>query len=98
MKNDEKIKNSFLEKVSERLRKAPEGLRRARESLSTVFHAWNPTLEISKKFTEECFAQYVDGAPSTAPSELFRVEKWTGRRKTRSRPFNDLSLCEALFS
>ena len=57
-----------LEKVSGRLGKAPGGLRRAPEGLWTIFGAWNATLENMKKFTEECFAQYVDGAPSTAPS------------------------------
>ena len=71
MKNDEKIENfMFLEKASESLRKAPGGLRGPPEGFSRIFGAWNATLEKSKKFTEECFAQHVDGAPSTAPSSV----------------------------
>ena len=99
MKNDEKLKNFiFLEKVSESLREAPGGLRRPPEGLSTIFRAWNPMHEKIDKVFKECFAQHVDGAPSTAPSgakhsfrQLFRLEKSTGRRKIRSRPFNDSS-------
>ena len=63
----------FLEKASGRLGEAPGGLRRAPEGLSDIFRAWNPTLAISNKFTEECFAQRVDGAPSTAPSRETRI-------------------------
>ena len=60
----------FVEKVSERLGKGPGGLRRAPGGLETIFGAGNATLENMKKFTEECFAQHVDGAPSTAPSKI----------------------------
>ena len=94
MKNDEKNEIFiFLEKVSERLEKAPEGLWRAPEGLSKFFRAWKAIAKIYKKVHEECFAQHVDGAPSTAQRfcELFRLEKSAGRRKIRSRPNNDSS-------
>ena len=69
MKNDEKLKIFiFVEKVSESLRKAPGGLRRPRKGLSTLFRAWEPMHEKIEKVHKECFAQHVDGAPSTAPS------------------------------
>ena len=62
MKKYEKIEILvFLENVSESLRKSPEGL-------WTVFGAWNATHKVYEKVHEECFAQHVDGAPSTAPS------------------------------
>ena len=99
MENIKKMKILiFLEEVSEKLEKAPGGFRKASEGFWTVLDAWNATSEEYEKVHEECFAQYVDGAPSTAPSgakhsfrELFRLEKSTGRRKIRSRPFNDSS-------
>ena len=69
MKNDEKLNIFiFLEKVAESLREAPGGLRRPREGLSTIFRAWNPMHKNFEKVHKECFAQHVDGAPSTAPS------------------------------
>ena len=76
MENDEKHKNFiFLEKVSESLRKAPgasEGSRKAPGDF------WAPGIwrsKISENFTEECFAQHVDGAPSTAPSKISAVQR-----------------------
>ena len=53
MKNDEKLtKFIFLEKVSESLRKAPGGLRRPREGLSTIFAHGSRYTKKSKKFTK----------------------------------------------
>ena len=72
-----------------RFGKAPGGLRRPLEGLSDIFRAWNATLEFAKKFTEECFAQHVDGAPSTAPSSV----NFFG---SESRPAGQ-KWCEALF-
>ena len=69
MKNAEKMKFLiFLEKVSEGLGKAPGGLRRPREGLSTIFRAWEAMHKKIEKVHKECFAPHVDGAPSTAPS------------------------------
>ena len=58
----------FLEKAPESLRKAPGGPRRPQEGLSTILGAWKPMQEKNEKVLKECFAQHVDGAPSTAPS------------------------------
>ena len=67
--NDEKMKNfMFLEKVAGSLGKAPGGLRRPPGAPRQFFEHGIGRLTNSKKFTEECFAQHVDGAPSTAPS------------------------------
>ena len=48
-----------------RLLEASKGLRKA--SGGFFAHGMRRSTN-SKKFTEECFAQHVDGAPSTAPS------------------------------
>ena len=64
--------------------KSPGGLRTAPEGPWTIFCAWNATLDSMKKFTEECFAQHVDGAPSTAPSSvtfLARKTYWPSKNK-----------------
>ena len=88
MEKDEK-QYFVLEKVSESLRKAPGDLRKAPFSRLAVFGACKPIAEKSKKFTEECFAQHVDGAPSTAPRSVnFFV--------SRKRPAGE-KWCEALF-
>ena len=71
MKNDENMKIFiFLEKVSQSLGEAQKDLRRPPEGLLIICRTWNATDENMKKFTEECFAQHVDGAPSTARSDV----------------------------
>ena len=47
----------------------PEGSEGLRGFL-ILFRAWEPMLEKIEKVLKECFAQHVDGAPSTAPSEM----------------------------
>ena len=77
----------FLDKVSESPREAPEGLERPREGLSTIFRAWESMHEKNEKVHKECFAQHVDGAPSTAPS--FKLDSRDARDSKLSRLFSD---------
>ena len=56
-----------------------------------VFSRMGSDAQKIEKVHKECFAQHVDGAPSTAPSELFSARKVDRPAKTRSRPFNDSS-------